>query len=987
MRTLLPAAALAAFLGSLSAPARAQQHAALPVNTIGSGPATAARAAAISSWTSLAAMPERQSNGGVAVLNGKIYVFGGYLRTITNPGGDFTKQVQVYDIATNTWSKAADMPFRITANGGVAKDGLLYNFSGSIVDNVPQSPSTSLVYNPGANTWATSTFANYPYSQAGTQSTTNARAWIGLDGKIYVHEPERSVLALDPVANTWGQDITPPNIDSRFQDRYAMAMVMDGSGQIHAFGGGQSGTVPGAYQQANTRHAVYTPATGVWTTAAPLPVAKLGASAVLGSDGNLYVLGGGANSSSATSDVQIYNPTTGTWSTGPALPQSLIYANTVTQGNDIYIVTATATYRATVTVAGLSWTGAVSSSWTDAGNWSGGVVPTANDDVTIPAGLSRYPSISTSTPTAKQLTLASGAQLILADGGTLSLTGNLVNNGTFSAAGAGSLAFTGSTAQTLGGTASTTLQNLNVGAAGAILAGPVTVQRQLTLTGNLSTTGQRLVLASSNAGTALVVNSGGVVSGPVTVQRYIDPATNPGFGYRHYSPAVLGATLNNLSMATTPQATVGVGPLQLNDKYNSAAEPSLVTPFPTVLAYDQSRVGTVAGASGFNQGWASPVAASQVLVGGQGLTINEPAGILFEITGPTLTSGAVAVGGLTRSSEPDAGWQLVGNPYPSPIDWNRVSRTNLQAAAYVYRSLSRYEGGYTAYVNGVGSNIIAQGQAFFVRVSAPGASGSLAFSDASRETSYQDPTYARPAQAETRPLVQLILQRQDHSDAASQDQFYVYEQDGATIGFDADYDAVKVQLNGGQQPSLYQVVGAQGLAIQGLPTGRSAQRLNLGVHVAAAGSYVFSAAQVLNQPAAEPLWLEDQLTGTWHDLRQGSYAVSLSAGLSTTRFVLHLHQAPLLSSQKASTWAGELQLYPNPASSTAPVTVVASGVAGNSAEVVLLNSVGQRVLQRHLAVAGKEVRAQLAVSGLAQGIYTVQVRSQAGVLTRQLVIQ
>ncbi|UOQ72782.1 kelch repeat-containing protein [Hymenobacter cellulosilyticus] len=986
MRLLLPAVAVATLAGSLSASAQAPQRVTLPANTIGSGSGAAARSSALSAWTSLAKMPQEQYNGGSAYLDGKVYVFGGSLQTRT--GREYTDKLQVYDIATNTWSTKASMLRPLASNGGVAKDGLIYNIGGVYLGYNSPIPSSSMTYNPATDTWAASTLPNYPRATSGNQSIILGE-WLGPDGKIYVYEDRAGISVFDPATNAWLNDvIIPPNsggpLNGYYSDRSMAAIAFDANGLLHAFGGGKE-DMAYYYRDAVTTHSVYNPATRVWTSAAPLPKAKLYASVVLGPDGNMYVLGGGASSTNFVPDVQIYNPTTNTWTVGPSLPAGNGY--TFVQGNDIYVVTSTATYKATITISGITWTGAVSSSWTDAGNWSGGTVPTATDDVTIPAGLSRYPSISTSTPTAKQVTLASGAQLSIAEGGTLSLMGNFVNNGAFSATGSGTLAFSGSTVQVLGGTAPTTLQNLTVGPAGASLAGPVTVQRLLTLTGNLATNAQPFVLASSSAGTAMVVNSGGVVTGATTVQRYIDAASNAGFGYRHYSPAVLGATLANLNIGTTPQATTAPGPLQINASYNFAAEPSLVTPFPTVLAYDQSRVGAVAGSDGFNQGWVSPSAASQSLVAGRGLTINEPAGNFFEVTGSTLTSASVGVSGLTRSSQAEAGWHLLGNPYPSPIDWNRVSRTNIDAAAYVYRSLSRYEGGYTAYVNGVGTNIIPQGQAFFVRVSSVGAFGSVAFSDASRETTYSAPGYARPAGTETRPLVQLTLQRQGATGTASQDEFYVYEQAGATAGFDAAYDAVKVQLNGGQQPSLYQVVGSEGLAIQGLPTGSAPRSLSLGVHAAVAGTYSFSAAQILNLSATEPVWLEDKLSGTWHNLREGAYSVALSQGLSTTRFVLHLHQAAILANAKARTWQGELQLYPNPASAAAPLTLVANGVSGSWVELVLLNNIGQAVWQQQLPVGGQELRTTVPVAGLTPGVYTVQVRSQAGVLTHKLVIQ
>lgn len=85
--------------------------------------------------------------------------------------------------------------------------------------------------------------------------------------------------------------------------------------------------------------------------------------------------------------------------------------------DDIYVVEQVAT---------ASWTGAVDNNWNNTGNWSTGV-PSSITDVTIPAGLANYPTIS-GAARCKNILLHSNA------GGTASLLGDtlLVVNGTAS---------------------------------------------------------------------------------------------------------------------------------------------------------------------------------------------------------------------------------------------------------------------------------------------------------------------------------------------------------------------------------------------------------------------------------------------------------------------------------------------------------------------------------------------------------------------------
>ena len=73
-------------------------------------------------------------------------------------------------------------------------------------------------------------------------------------------------------------------------------------------------------------------------------------------------------------------------------------------------------------------TSAGSTAWNTASNWSTGVVPDSNNNITIPAGASNMPVISSSV-SVKNLTVNSSATLTVDSGVTLTVNGNLVNMG------------------------------------------------------------------------------------------------------------------------------------------------------------------------------------------------------------------------------------------------------------------------------------------------------------------------------------------------------------------------------------------------------------------------------------------------------------------------------------------------------------------------------------------------------------------------------
>jgi hypothetical protein len=87
-----------------------------------------------------------------------------------------------------------------------------------------------------------------------------------------------------------------------------------------------------------------------------------------------------------------------------------------------------------------TWTGATSTAWNTAGNWSPGGAPTASDNVTIPSAPVNQPLISgTSTPACNNLTVNSGATLTISatnlNNALLTVSGTATFNGELSIGG------------------------------------------------------------------------------------------------------------------------------------------------------------------------------------------------------------------------------------------------------------------------------------------------------------------------------------------------------------------------------------------------------------------------------------------------------------------------------------------------------------------------------------------------------------------------
>ncbi|KAA9331109.1 T9SS type A sorting domain-containing protein [Adhaeribacter soli] len=617
--------------------------------------------------------------------------------------------------------------------------------------------------------------------------------------------------------------------------------------------------------------------------------------------------------------------------------------------------------EAEIGTVNFTWTGATSTDWNTASNWSNNSVPTASSDVVIPSGVSRYPVISSGTALAKDLTIASSASLTV-NGGTLEVKEDFTNNGAFTATG-GSATFSGSVLQVIGGTNPSTFHDLTISAAGASLAGPVSVQRVLTLNGNLNTNGNTFTLLSNATGTAMVVNAGGVVNGTAKVQRYINPALNAAAGYRHFASPVTSTTVSDL-------VTGGFTPV-VNPAYNTATKPGTVRPFPTVFQYNQSRLTNDSAATmDFGFGWESPASLSSALTPGRGYSVNIPASQTVDFTG-TLNNGTVTVTGLGRGATAESGWHLLGNPYPAPIDWDNITvPSGMMDAVYAFRSSSAYNGAYAAYVNGVGSltgGVIPAMQAFFVRTTAPVAS--FSFTNAARLTSYQNPSFYRTT--ETRPLLQLSA-----SKGQQQDEAYVYLEQGATSGMDNSFDAFSLPMGAVR---VFTLAGTSQLSINGLGYAAAPQQIPLVVE-GVAGAYQLKVEQLLNQFQVQ---LEDNQLNTMQTLTSATvYSFSHAGGSTANRFVLHV--GARVSGIAEAVKSMEVKLYPNP--SQGKFQLQLSGLKASSAEMTITDLAGKTILQKKVKANGGTISEAVELKA-AKGIYLLQIKADQQVITRKIVIE
>jgi hypothetical protein len=375
---------------------------------------------------------------------------------------------------------------------------------------------------------------------------------------------------------------------------------------------------------------------------------------------------------------------------------------------------------------------------------------------------------------------------------------------------------------------------------------------------------------------------------------------------------------------------------------------------------------------------------------GQGYAVNISGLALVDFVGALTTGNQTVSLSRNAAASPnaaDAGWQLVGNPYPAPLDYSLVApadRAGLDDAMYVYASSGPYVGAYRAYVNNIGNSVLPVAQGFFTRVSSGQTTGSLTFRNSQRLTTLNATAFQRTT-TDSRPLVELELQASN----GAADQLSAYAETGATPGFDAQYDARKLPNPSGLNLASVATT-SEALAIDGRPAFTPATVLPLTVGVPAAGTYTLAATALHNLPATLDAVLIDATTGQTVNLRsQPAYSFSVTgaqaAAAITGRFTLHFATRTALATTPALT-AAEVTLYPNPAHNAFTVLVPAVAAA-TSLHADLLNTLGQVVRRQDAPLAATGARFAVDAAGLAPGVYTLRLRVGAATLAKRVVIQ
>ena len=466
---------------------------------------------------------------------------------------------------------------------------------------------------------------------------------------------------------------------------------------------------------------------------------------------------------------------------------------------------------------------------------------------------------------------------------------------------------------------------------------------KLTLSdGNTLSIAGSFTLQSDATGNATLLDNGGTISAASTnVEQYLTSGRN------WYISSPISAATSNVFSATAEN------PVYWYDEAHGST-----TPWPTITNTTTDLT--------VMKGYVANLAASGVVT----------------FSG-SLNTGAKSITVYRTTGQAKEGFNLVGNPYPSYLDWDNVTKTNLSTTLwYRTKTTPAPVTSATSYVfdtyNATGrvgtslgakkvTNCIPPMQAFWVRVDAGQTSGTLAVTNAQR--SHKDSTLNT---FKSKSIASQSLLRLEVSNGVNSDQALVYFNTSASNGLDS-YDSPKMSNETASIPEIYTLAGTDQVVINGV---NDMTQFALGFTTGEANNFTIKASLFTGFASGTQIILRDNLMSNEQDLTLGDYSFySDVTANNETRFTV-LFKAPSIATginqnSNSNVW---ISLNGNN-------QIVVNGANGEST-VAVYNAVGQRIYSSNLTNTTKVLN-----NTLTSGVYMVTVTNSGKSVTQKVIIK
>lgn len=487
-----------------------------------------------------------------------------------------------------------------------------------------------------------------------------------------------------------------------------------------------------------------------------------------------------------------------------------------------------------------------------------------------------------------------------------------------------------------------TTKNLTVAAAGNIV---IESNTKITIQTNLINSGSFVI---ENTGSLIMIDDSGTVTGDVTVKR--NTPNNPAVGFTSFFSSPIIESDSNMSTIFNSDDTIYY--------WDTSVSPTL---------------------------WVGPIDKSMTNVGlGKGYAVRPDAtsGVVTRTFTGELNTGDISVPVYysdSSTSPGQFGYNIIGNPYPSAINWYAFKADNaslLSGTMYLWRQQAsggtNHASSYIA-LNSLGTvpynsatEFIGSAQGFVAKTNA---TSNVIFKNAHRVSDntqfFRDNNRANIAG-------NSWLKIEGDSNMST---ILIGFNANATTNFDNDYDGVFI--GGTDDLRLYSLSGMDKLLINGLPELVEPNNVNipLGIFTTTAGNYTIAIDEEFIS-ANYLILLEDTQENVTTNLRNLDYTFASGAmNLDESRFIVKYEYDTSLSVETETIQDADVKLFFD---DNLLNIVVSTGEVPN--EVQLINMNGKLLFT-------KSNESKIETHNLSSGVYIVKMQFEGKSLISKSILK
>lgn len=353
----------------------------------------------------------------------------------------------------------------------------------------------------------------------------------------------------------------------------------------------------------------------------------------------------------------------------------------------------------------------------------------------------------------------------------------------------------------------------------------------------------------------------------------------------------------------------------------------------------------------------------------------------IEFTGTSLNNGNESISLTRTAGKTKEGFNLIGNPYPSYVNWTNATKINIDPSIW-YRTKNNAGTFVFDTFNGIGTNNNQQGavtgyippmQSVWVRVSTGQASGTLQFTNALRSHESGTNRLKAPSSATTSDkIVRLQV-----SNATNSDETVLRFNENASNAFDS-YDAQKMTNASPTIPEIFTLADNEELAINAMSTLPQNTEIALGFRTGETTTFSMKASEITNLEPNTSVILKDNLLNKEVDLSVGNaYSFTSEATNSTSRFSIIFKTTGATAGVNNVGNAMDILIYKT---ANNQIMINYNGTIAESATVTIHNIIGQTLTTTKLA---KSTVIHLAFKA---GVYLITIINGGRTITQKLVI-